>query len=271
MLILVGAIAIPAVISLQKVPQLSNTSEEIISAMRLMQNQTLASEGDSQYGIYFNTSVSPHKYITFKGSSYSLRDSSYDKNYVLPSILEFYAINTGANNEVVFDKLTGATSNSGNVSLRLKDDTSKTKIIYISNSGVINYTAPLTPQDNRLKDSRHIDFNYSRVVNTASENLTLTFNDNIIKTIPLSQNLNNGQFDWQGTYTINGTDQVLSIHTLRLNFPDTQFSLFRDARFNNASLKIQLSGDATGTLAEYSANGQTTNYYSIYVNNFAWQ
>ncbi len=270
-MLFIGAITIPAVISLQQVPQLGNTAEEIISILRLAQNQTLASEGDSQYGIYFNTSLSPHQYIIFKGSSYSLRDSSYDKTYILPSTLEFYAINTGANNEVVFDKLTGATGNSGNISLRLKEDASKTKIIYITSSGVINYTAPSVPQDSRLKDSRHINFNYSRVINTANENLILTFNETIIKTIPLSQNLNNGQFSWQGTYAINGIDQVLAIHTLRLNFPDTQFSLFRDARFNNTSLKIQLSGDNTGTLAEYSANGQITNYYSIYVNNFAWQ
>ena len=270
-LVIVGAISIPSIVSLQKIPQLNNTSEEIINTLRIAQNKTLSSEQNSQYGVYFNTATSPHQYILFKGVSFALRDSSFDQIYSISSIIEFYAVNTGGNNEVVFDKLTGSTANFGNVSLRLKEDTSKTRIIYIDNSGVIGAVTLSVPLDTRIKDSRHIDFNYTRSIDTATENIILTFNGNIVKTIPISQYLVSGQFYWKDIVNVNSVNQTITIHTLRLNSPDTLFSIYRDLRFNNASLTIKISGDNTGTLSEYSADGLTTNFHSIYVNNFAWQ
>src|SRR3989344_1699955 len=63
----VGAISIPSFISLIKTPQLNNTSEEIMGTLRLAQNKTLSSEGNSQYGIYFNAGISPNQYVLFKG------------------------------------------------------------------------------------------------------------------------------------------------------------------------------------------------------------
>ncbi len=270
-LTVIGAIAITSFISFQKTPQLNNASEEIINILRIAQNKTLSSEGNSQYGVYFDITVSPQQYILFKGSSYPSRNASFDQVYLIPDITEFYAINTGGANEIVFDKLTGSTKNSGNVSLRLKDDNSQTKIIYIDNSGVIGFTVLSIPPDTRVKDSRHIDFDYSRVIDTATESITLTFNGNTIKTIPINQYLSNGQFYWNGIVIVNSKNQTITIHTLRLNSPDTRFSVFRDLRFNDASLTIKISGDNTGTLAEYSADGLTTSFSSIYVNNFAWQ
>lgn len=276
-LAVIGAISIPLFMSLLKTPQLNNASQEIISALKLSQNKTLSSEGNSQYGVYFNTISSPHQYVLFKGSSYVLREASFDQVYSIPNVTEFYAINTGGANEIVFDKLTGSTANFGNVSLRLKDDTSQTKIIYMDNSGIIGYVALSVPSDSaRIKDSRHVDFDYSRTIDTATENVILTFNGSTVQTIPINQYLATGQFDWNGTVNVGGTNQTIKIHTLRLNSPDTKFSVYRDMRFNDKSLTIKLSGDNTGSgcigcVAEYSADGLTTNFYSIYVNNFAWQ
>lgn len=271
-LVVLMAITIPSMISFQKTPQLNNSFEEVVNALRVAQNKTISSEENSQYGVYFNTATVPHQYILFKGASYALRDSAYDQVKSISNLSEFYDINTGGGNQIVFDKLTGFTANFGNVSLRLKEDTSQTKIIYIDNSGIIS-AAPLSvpPDDARTKDSRHIDFDYNRVIDTGTENMVLTFNGNVIQTIPMAQYTASGKFDWEGTFNVTGTDQVVRVHTLRLNSPDTQFSVFRDRRFNDKSLTVKLSGDVTGTLVEYSADGLTTDFHSIYVNNLAWQ
>jgi len=271
-LISVGAIVIPSIASFQEAPQLNNAFEEVISILRIAQNRTLSSEANSKYGVYFDTATTPHQYVLFKGASFSSRDVSYDLTYPLLPAVEFYEIDTGDDDEIVFDRLTGFTANSGSISVRLKNDTNKTKTVYIDGSGVISPIAPSVYSDSsRIKDSRHVDFDYSRVINTATEDMTLTFNGNVLQTIPINQYVGSGQFDWEGTFNIAGTDQTLRIHTLRLNSPDTRFSVFRDKRLSDKSLVIELSGDVTGTLAEYSADGLTTNFHSIYVNNFAWQ
>ena len=271
-LMILLAISIPNITSLVKNPQVKNTSEEVVNILKLAQNKTLSSDGNSQYGVYFEITASPHQYILFKGSSFATRDTAYDKIYSVPTVIEFSTINLGGGNEIVFNRVTGTTQNTGNISVRLKDDTSQTKTIYIDNFGGIGFTAPLTPSDaNRINDSRHIDFDYSRVINTATENIVLTFNGSTVVTIPIASYLNNGQFEWQGTTNVGGVNQTITIHTLRLNNPDTQFSVFRDMRLNDKSLAITISGDTSGTLAEYTANGAVTNFYSIYVNNFAWQ
>ncbi len=271
-LLIVGAIAIPGIISLQNAPELNNAAEEIIGALRTAQNQTLSSFENSQYGVYFDLTTSPHQYILFKGSSYALRSIASDRTYKVPSDVEFYQVNTGGGGQIVFDKLTGATANVGNVSLRLKSDNNQTKIVYIDNSGAIGYTALSVPLDTaRVKDSRHIDFNYSRNIDTATENIILNFDGLATQTIPMSEHMVNGQFEFEGTYNVGGTDQIIAIHTISLNSPDTKFSVFRDLRFNDKSLAITISADNTGTLAEYSADGVTVDFHSIYVNNFSWQ
>ncbi len=92
-----------------------------------------------------------------------------------------------------------------------------------------------------------------------------------MQSIPINQYLSLGQFDWSGTVDVGGTNQTIRIHTLRFNSPDTQFSAHRDRRFNDKALEITVSGDGSGNVVQYSANGLTTNFTSIFVSNFAWQ
>jgi len=256
----------------QKKTDLDNGFQEAVAVLKLAQNTTLASENNSQYGVYFDTAVSPNQYILFKGTAYALRDVSFDKIYLLPQTVEFFEISLGSGSEVVFDKLTGTTGQSGSASLRLKSDTSQTKVFYISSSGAIGFQPLATPSDNnRVKDSRHLHFDYSRNINTSNENITLIFNNNVEELIPISAYLVSGQLDWQKTVNVNGSNQIVRVRTHRLNNPDTQFSIHRDRRFNNTPLKIIISGDGSGSLVEYSADGLTTTYSSIYVSNFGWQ
>ncbi|MBI1866176.1 MAG: type II secretion system protein [Candidatus Staskawiczbacteria bacterium] len=252
---------------------LDNGIQEFTNILKLAQSRTLSSENNSQYGVYLDQSVSPNKYILFKGSDYALRDILADQTYFLSEKVEFFAIDLGGPNEIVFDKLTGATQAAGSVSLRLKSDTSQIKTAYISNAGTISFNVPAAlSDDDRVKDSRHLQFDYSRLIDVNNENIVLNFNSGqAIQSIPISQSLFAGQIDWSGIINVGGANQTIRIHTNRLNNPDTQFSIHRDRRFNDKSLTITISADSSGYLAQYSADGLTTANSSIYVSNFVWQ
>jgi Tfp pilus assembly protein FimT len=260
----------------QKEGELSNSTEKIINILRLGQSKTLASEGASQYGVYFDITTNPHRYILFKGANYASREVNSDEVHEISKSVEIYEIILGGGGQkVVFSRLTGETANSGKVSLRLKSDNSKIKIIGIQSSGKITLgVEPLPSDSNRTKDSRHVHFNYSRVIDTVNETITLTFSydsSTVIQNIAISSNMVAGQIYWEGEVNVNGQNQKIKIHTHRLNNPDTLFSVHRDMRFNNKALKVSISGDLSGNLIEYSADGLATNSTSLFVNNLQWQ
>ena len=258
---------------LQKSFDLDTGVQEVMEILKLAQSRTLSSESNSQYGVYFDSAVSPNKYTLFKGATFATRIVASDQNYWLPKTTEFFNISFGASPEVVFDRLSGTSAQSGSISLRLKADVNQNKIIYISNSGLVSFNSETLPSDDdRFKDSRHTHFDYSRVINTASENIILNFNNGaLVHTFAIGSYLVSGQLDLTDTVLVSGTQQTIKIKTHRLNETDTQFSIHRDRRINDKSLVITLSGDSTGNLISYSADGTTTTYSSIYVSNFAWQ
>jgi len=289
------AVAILSVLSLvtisnfyfwNKKKDVDNNIQEFANILRLAQNRTISSENSSQYGVYINTAVNPNSYILFSGVNYASRIISADQVYLLTKSVEFFGINlSGGGSEIVFDKLTGASAKSGDISIRSKSDTSQIKTIYITNSGTINFSSnPVSSDTERLKDSRHINFDYSRLINTTTENITLDFGSGEnIQNFSINNYLIGSQIEWSGTFPVGGEDQTVRIHTIRLNNPDTKFSIHRDRRFNNKSLKITISGDASGNLINYSFDGTSVNsltgvdcssgafQLSNYVSNCLWQ
>ncbi len=279
-----AAIVVGDFILFQKRSALDNDTQEVVAVLKLAQNKTLSSENDSQYGVYLDASVSPNKYTLFKGSVFASRDSSFDQPHFLSANVEFFGISLPGGNEIAFNKLTGSALRPSNFSLRVKSDTSLNKTVYVSGNGTIGFSSPQIPSDvSRIKDSRHVHFDYSRVIDTANETLTLTFNGNVDDVIPISSYLVGGEIDWQGTVIVGGTNQTFHVHTHKLNSPDTQFSIHRDRRLNDKSLAIKISGDNSGNLLQYSADGLTVNGLtsancssgasglSINVSNCLWQ
>lgn len=268
---ILSSIAVASFIFLQKNADLESNIREFSNILKFAQSRTLASESNNRYGVYVDTSVFPNKYTLFQGSNYVSRNSSFDQIYLLSQTTEFSGVNFNGGSEIIFDKLTGATSQPGNISIRLKTDASQIKTAYVSNSGIISLTPPAEATDSRIKDSRHIHFNYGRAIDINSEKITFIFDNSVIKEIPIGQNIIAGQFYWEGIIDVGGESQTVKIHTHRLNNPDTQFSVHRDRRYNTKSLNITVLGDSSGNLAQYSADGLITNYSSIYVSEFIWQ
>lgn len=261
-LTILASLIIPVFYFFQKESDLNNSVQEIINMLRLAQNKTLASEGASQWGIYFFS----NQYVLFKGNNFASREISFDEISRLPESVEIYLTDlNGGSSEAVFDRILGTTNQFGMVDLRLKNDAAKTAAVYIENSGRIGLAALPPPSDeNRIKDSRHVHLDYSRTIATSSENLILNFEGGAKETIIIADNMKDGQIFWEGE---------LKIHTYRLNDPilGTQFSIHRDRRYNNKALQIEVSGDSSGYLVGYSADGLTTLKTSIYAANLQWQ
>lgn len=260
--------------SFQKEFILENAAEEIINVLKLAQSKTLASEGASQWGVYFETSTSPHQYILFQGSTFQSRTTSSDEIQQLPFSVEFSEINLGEKSEVVFNRISGIVDQPGSVSLRLINDLSKTKKIYIENSGLVGLKIFPSPSDeNRLKDSRHVHFNYNRDISTSSEKLVLTFtfdSSTTVKEINLAENIKDGQIFWEGEIDVGGEIQKIKIHTHYLNDPvfKTQFCIHRDRRYNNKAFTLDINDipdPDPGTLISFDSEGQTQQGTSIYV------
>lgn len=270
-LLILASTAFLGIGPLQRQSDLQNTSQEMVNILRLAQNRTLASEGQSQYGVYFDDTASPHRYTLFKGSSYVSRDVAADEIFFIPESVIISSMSVGGGKEVVFDRIVGTTNQSGQVLLQLVADPTKTQTIYIESSGLVGMTSPSNASDAaRIKDSRHVHIEYvGRTIDTATEKLVLRF-PTVTKEIPIAQNLQAGQIYWEGTVTDGGEIQKIRVQTHRLNdaLLGTQFSIHRDRRFNSKSLTIDIDAPVdpdVGTLIEYAADGQVTEGTSVYV------
>lgn len=273
LVVLLGGLALPALRVVQKNSELDSTAESLVSVLRLAQNRTLASEGSSQYGVFFDTIASPNQYILFRGVTYATRDVAFDELYILPKSLEISVI-AMPENEVVFTRVTGVVLNSGLVTLRLLSSPEKTESVYVSGTGAIQKTSAFVASDeNRQKDSRHVHVDYAgRVIATGTESMRLVFASTTYQ-IVLASNMRDGQIFWEDNVVVDGEPQTILIQTHRLNDPmlGTQFSIVRDKSKNTKAVTIEISGDSTGNLIRYDVAGATTQGTSLYASSPIWQ
>ena len=237
--------------------------------LEFARNRPIASEGDARYGIYVDMSTNPHQYVLFQGNDYVSRQQSEDEVYRLLSTIEFGSVSFGGGPEVVFDRIQGTTSQSGNVVLRVKTDPTNIKTVYVESSGAIEIDSSVVPtDDDRQKDSRHVHIDYTgRTIDTGTEEILLDFGTTLYP-IAIQDYISGGQIMWEGTITVDGENQILKIQTHQLNggvgSNETKFSIHRDRRFNTKALTIELSGDI-GTLIQYDDAGVITPGTSAYV------
>lgn len=257
-----------------KETDLDQSTEEIINILRLAQNKTLASEGASQYGVYFDRAVSPNQYTLFKGTSYALRETAFDRVYELPKEIEIYEINLDGGYEVIFNRIIGDTSQAGNLSLRLIDNPSKTITIYVANSGKITLNNPPPPTNGRIVDSRHVHFDLGWSIKDATT-LKFYFPDILppeTKEVTMADYFDGlkTEFDWTGTFEIQGIDQIFQVHTHSLDVFDTLLCIHRDrtqGRTNQEVIIYIVHEGIDKEIAHYEADaGDTVNKGSSVIN-----
>ena len=107
-------------------------AEDVLSLLDEGRADTLSAKDSYAYGVHFESSI----IVLFRGAAYSSSDSS-NKKVDIDGAVEISNISlAGGGAEVLFQRLTGKTNQSGTVTIRLKSDTSKIKTILIETSGV---------------------------------------------------------------------------------------------------------------------------------------
>lgn len=245
--------------------ELKTTTFKIVDVLNLARTRTLASLGASQYGVHFEQA----QYALFKGSVYNAADPD-TIFYPLPAPVEVGTITlAGGAVDVVFERLTGKTAQTGTVRVQLAADTSKFKTISIIGSGRADIvaTTALPPAGTRVTDSRHVHFTYNQNVAPATT-LTLDFPGYTSQNIDFQAYYLSGVFDWSGTVSAGGADQVLRVHTHAADPSSAVFSVTRDRRYNDKALSVILDGQE---LLTYAAAGDAALGSSALVSDLAAQ
>jgi prepilin-type N-terminal cleavage/methylation domain-containing protein len=111
---------------------LDTASEEALALLSEARGDTLSAKEGYQYGVHFEAT----QIVLYRGATYSSSDAN-NKVVLLDSAIEISSITlTGGGAEVLFDRLTGKTSQGGTVVIRVKSDTAKSRTITIFGTGI---------------------------------------------------------------------------------------------------------------------------------------
>jgi prepilin-type N-terminal cleavage/methylation domain-containing protein len=108
--------------------QLLAESAVVTQTLRKAQARSVSQRADSQWGV----SISSTTVTLFAGSSYASRDTSLDELHQFPT-----GISASGLSEVVFQTITGETSNTGTVTLTTQA-TGESESITVSGAGLID-------------------------------------------------------------------------------------------------------------------------------------
>lgn len=120
-------------ITFKRTSLLNAAGETVVSVLFDARAKTLSSRDASVYGVH----LASDRVISFKGAIYTSGDPANEET-MLPAEMEISSFSlSGGGADLVFDRLTGATSRYGTVTLRLKSD-GRTRTISILQTGVIS-------------------------------------------------------------------------------------------------------------------------------------
>jgi len=251
---ILAAVAFVQYQTFQKSIELTTESEKLITTLQLARDNTISSEGGQQYGVH----VESDKYTLFAGDTYS---ESANTNEVteLSDDIEIYSINIAGGSDVIFERISGETTNSGSITLRIKN-TNKERSLGIESSGQVGEEVSITLADTRITDTRHLHFNLGWSIQDAST-LTLVFdnfpNPDVVQHIPMGPFFNADQtnFLWSETIDIDGEGQTLEINTHTLTGTDTELSIQRNNDKNTKPVTISID---TRDIVTYASDGTAT-------------
>ena len=126
-------IIFPSFFSYRNQQVLSGATSELASLIASARAKTLASEGDTTYGVHFVSTQA----TLFAGPTYT---AGAPGNQVLElnSLLTLSTISlNGGGADMIFSRLTGKTSQSGTLTVTLNSDVAQSKTITVSSTGVI--------------------------------------------------------------------------------------------------------------------------------------
>ncbi|MCK9344663.1 MAG: prepilin-type N-terminal cleavage/methylation domain-containing protein [Candidatus Pacebacteria bacterium] len=107
-------------------------TEQALSLLSRARSDTLAAKQGIQYGVHFETT----KMVLYRNATYTAGDPTNEET-LLDGTIEISSISLGGGSEVLFQRLTGKTSNAGTIVLRVKSDPSASSTITIVGTGIV--------------------------------------------------------------------------------------------------------------------------------------
>ncbi len=129
-------LTIPSISSFREKQTLKNTMEEVVNLINEARVNTLSSQDSSVYGVHFDET----RAVLFIGTIYNASDSS-NKVLNFNNLVKIDTANIALNGsgvDVIFQRLTGDTTNHGTIVLELVSDPSTNKTISINMLGVVS-------------------------------------------------------------------------------------------------------------------------------------
>lgn len=96
-------------IGYQRDADVTATVDGVLATLRYAQSRSITAEGSTTWGVHFDTSGSPHFYAMFLGPNYGGATDITQTALIHNARFSNITIN-GGGNDVVFSRLTGATS-----------------------------------------------------------------------------------------------------------------------------------------------------------------
>jgi len=269
-LITLLALTIPTYRFFLRESDLNTTYGKLVGNIRAAQTKTLASEGEIQHGVHFETT----QYVLFQGASYN-PTAPDNEVHTFPSTVEMNSITLGGPVDVLFQRVTGQASSTGSVGLRMIADTAKTRTICIAEF-IIGFCGT-APAGGKTQDSRHVHFDLGWSIQSAT---TLKFvfpgpDPDQTETVSMASFFDAGQtvFDWNNTaspFVVESVNQIFRVHTHTLTAGNTVLSVHRDRNNGNNTEEVFLYIVDSGIdkeIAHYLADSGDTIVQGAYVFN----
>jgi prepilin-type N-terminal cleavage/methylation domain-containing protein len=108
---------------------LNETQSDVVSALQTARHNSILQKNDSPFGVHFETD----SYTIFQGSTYASRDTTQDQVFNLTGDIEISG--PDADNEILFSKLTGGTTDTGTTTITYGE---LSKEILVTDIGLIS-------------------------------------------------------------------------------------------------------------------------------------
>jgi prepilin-type N-terminal cleavage/methylation domain-containing protein len=124
-----SALSFVAFSSFSKRDALSSSTKAIVLTLRDARTKTMASVGDSRYGVSFSSD----RYTLFKGDSFS---GSSPSNQV--SLLSSLVRASSSRQDFIFERVTGNVSSSGTIEVYLASDPARKNTVQVHGTGLVD-------------------------------------------------------------------------------------------------------------------------------------
>ncbi len=133
-LVVILAITVVSLTLFQQERDLDGATEGLASTLEQARSQTLASQNQTVYGVHLEAG----RYVLFEGAAY-VAGAATNQAFTLPSSIELsdWAF-AGGGADVVFERLTGKTSQPGSATLRIRNRPTRTKVVTILATGIVS-------------------------------------------------------------------------------------------------------------------------------------